>query len=100
MTGAATAVTGTPSRKPRLRVRLPSSASRHSVSLKNGSGAVIYTRNIVTPILLLHLMLLTAGRERLDVGRMIFVYALILFGCGWLEMAARPVWLWVTNGEA
>lgn len=68
--------------------------------VKNGSGAVIYTRNIVTPILLLHLMLLTAGRERLDVGRMIFVYALILFGCGWLEMAARPVWLWVTNGEA
>lgn len=68
--------------------------------IKNGSGAIIYTRNIVTPILLLHLMLLTAGRERLDIGRMIFLYALLLFGCGWLEMTARPVWLTLTNGES
>lgn len=67
--------------------------------VKNGAGAIIYTRNIVTPILLLHLMLLTAGRERLDIGRTIFVYAALLFACGWLEMTARPVWLAMTNGE-
>lgn len=67
--------------------------------VSNGAAAVIYTRNIVTPILLLHLALLTSGRARLDIGRVIFLYALLLFACGWLEMAARPAWLFLTNGE-
>lgn len=65
----------------------------------NGAGAIIYTRNIVTPILLLHLMLLTGGRTRLGIGRMIFLYAMMLFACGWLEMVSRSTWFFLTNGE-
>lgn len=66
---------------------------------KNGTGAIIYTRNIVTPILLFHLMLLTAGRAKLGIGRMITVFGIILFACGWLEMTSRPTWMLLTNGE-
>lgn len=68
--------------------------------VKNGSAAIIYTRNIVTPILLLHLMLLVSGRERLGMARMIVVYAGLLFACGWLEMVSRSTWMLLTNGTS
>jgi hypothetical protein len=68
--------------------------------VKNGSAAIIYTRNIVTPVLLLHIMLLTSGRWRIGIGPTIALYAAILFGCGWLEMTSRDTWLTVTNGRS
>ncbi len=66
---------------------------------RNGSAAIVYTRNIVTPVLLLHLMLLTSGRARLGIGRVIVFYAGLYFACGWLEMVSRPTWLALTNGD-
>jgi hypothetical protein len=68
--------------------------------VKNGSAAIIYTRNIVTPILLLHIMLLTAGRWRIGIGPTIVLYAGLLFACGWLEMTSRDTWLTLTNGRS
>ncbi|MDK9697127.1 MAG: hypothetical protein OEL76_12100 [Siculibacillus sp.] len=68
--------------------------------VRNGSAAIIYTRNIVTPILLLHIMLLIAERRRLAVGPVFLLYAILLFACGWLEMTSRETWLVVTNGHA
>ncbi len=65
----------------------------------NGSTTIVYTRNIVTPILLFHVAVLVAGRARLDVGRMIVVYAVLEFGLGWIEMSSRPAWLALTNGD-
>ncbi|TBW38768.1 hypothetical protein EYW49_08740 [Siculibacillus lacustris] len=65
----------------------------------NGSATIVYTRNIVTPLLLFHICLLTAARARLDVGRMIVVYAGMVFACGWLEMLSRRSWLALTNGD-
>lgn len=67
--------------------------------VRNGSAAIVYTRNIVTPVLLLHLALLSAERQRLDIGRVIVVLAGLVFACGWLEMLSRPTWMALTNGE-
>ena len=66
--------------------------------VKNGSAAIIYTRNIVTPILLLHIMLLISGRMRVGIGPVLQIYAGILFACGWFEMLAHREWLTLISG--
>ncbi len=65
---------------------------------KNGAAAIIYTRNIVTPILLLHITLLVSDRQRLGTGPMFVLYAGILFACGWFEMVAHEEWLTLISG--
>ena len=68
--------------------------------VRNGAAAIIYTRNIVTPILLLHIMLLVSSRWRAGIGPTIVLYAGVLFACGWFEMIWRDGWLAATNGRA
>jgi hypothetical protein len=66
--------------------------------VRNGSAAIIYTRNIVTPILLLHIMLLISGRMRVGIGPMLQLYAGLFFACGWFEMLAHREWLTLISG--
>lgn len=66
--------------------------------VKNGSAAIIYTRNIVTPILLFHIMLLISGRMRVGIGPMIQVYAALFFAGGWFEVLAHREWLTLISG--
>ena len=64
-----------------------------------GSAAIIYTRNIATPILLFHIALLTASRARLSATPFLIALTLAVFACGYLELLDRPAWLALTNGR-
>ena len=65
-----------------------------------GTGAIIYTRNIATPILLFQIALLTASRGRLNITPFLLANALSLFVCGYIELLDRPLWLDLTNGHS
>jgi hypothetical protein len=68
--------------------------------VQNGLAASIYLRNIVLPLFLFQLSLLTAVTYELRVTPFFVAIAVILIVCGYIEFAFRDFWLEITNGEA
>src|SRR5260370_9088741 len=68
--------------------------------VQNGLAASIYLRNIVLPLFLFQLSLLTAATYEVRVTPFFVAIAVILIVCGYIEFAFRDFWLEITNGEA
>jgi hypothetical protein len=68
--------------------------------VQNGQAASIYLRNIVLPIFLFQLSLLTAASWQVRITPFLVTLAVLLLLCGYIEFAFRDFWLAVTNGYA
>jgi hypothetical protein len=66
--------------------------------VQNGLAASIYLRNIVLPLFLFQLSLLTAATYEVRVTPFFVAVGVILILCGYIEFAFRDFWLGVTNG--
>jgi hypothetical protein len=62
--------------------------------------ASVYLRNIVLPLFLFQLSLLTAATYEIRVTPFFVAVAVILILCGYIEFAFRDFWLDITNGQA
>lgn len=60
--------------------------------------AAIYLRNIVLPIFLFQLAMLTAVNNQVRLTPTIVVIAVLFVGCGYVELLFRDFWLEITNG--
>src|SRR3954471_20980914 len=65
---------------------------------QNAQAASIYLRNIVLPIFLFQLALLTAASWQVRITPFLVVLSTVLVLCGYLEFAFRDFWLAITNG--
>lgn len=65
---------------------------------QNGQAAAVYLRNIVLPLFLFQLSLLTAATYEVRVTPFLVTLAVILMLCGYVELAFRDFWLAITNG--
>jgi hypothetical protein len=68
--------------------------------LENGLAASIYLRNIVLPLFLFQLALLTAATYEVRVTPILVAIAVLFVLCGYIELAFRDFWLEITNGYA
>jgi hypothetical protein len=68
--------------------------------LQNGLAASIYLRNIVLPLFLFQLSLLTAATFEVRVTPVLVAIAVLFVLCGYIELAFRDFWLAITNGHA
>lgn len=66
--------------------------------LQDGQPAAVYLRNIVLPLFLFQLSLLTAATYEVRITPFLVALAVILICCGYVELAFRDFWLAVTNG--
>ena len=66
--------------------------------VQNGLAASIYLRNIVLPLFLFQLSLLTAATYEVRITPFLVAIGVILILCGYIELAFRDFWLGVTNG--
>lgn len=66
----------------------------------NGIQAIIYLRNIVTPLLLFQICLTLFAAYPVRLGPMLTVLSVLTVLCGFTESAARETWLALTNGYA
>ncbi len=66
--------------------------------VQNGQAASVYLRNIVLPLFLFQLSLLTAATFEVRATPFLVTLAVILVICGYVEFAFRDVWLAITNG--
>jgi hypothetical protein len=67
-------------------------------AVHNGQAASIYLRNIVLPLFLFQLSLLTAASYELRITPFLVAISVVLIVCGYIEFAFRDFWLAVTNG--
>src|ERR1044072_1497918 len=67
-------------------------------AVHNGQAASIYLRNIVLPLFLFQLSLLTAASYELRITPFLVTLSVVLIVCGYIEFAFRDFWLTVTNG--
>jgi len=65
---------------------------------QNPLAASIYLRNIVLPLLLFQLALLTTATFEVRVTPFLAAVGIGLFACGYLELLFRDFWLELTNG--
>lgn len=65
-----------------------------------GLPAVIYLRNIVTPLLLFHICLLVFAQAPVRLGTPLTLLAVAFAACGFLEFMARDEWMRVSNSYA
>jgi hypothetical protein len=65
---------------------------------QNGQAASVYLRNIVLPLFLFQLSLLTAATYEVRSTPFLVALAVILILCGYIEFAFRDFWLAITNG--
>jgi hypothetical protein len=65
---------------------------------QNGQAASIYLRNIVLPLFLFQLSLLTAATYEVRVTPFLLTLSVLLIFCGYIEFAFRDFWLAITNG--
>jgi hypothetical protein len=65
----------------------------------NGLAASIYLRNIVLPLFLFQLSLLTAATYQVRITPFLVTIAIVLIVCGYVEFAFRDFWLAITNGH-
>lgn len=68
--------------------------------LQNPLAASIYLRNIVLPLFLFQLALLTTATFEVRVTPFLVAVGIALLFCGYLELLFRDFWLEVTNGYA
>jgi hypothetical protein len=68
--------------------------------LQNGVAAAIYLRNIVLPIFLFQLALLTAASFEMRVTPALVAIGVLFLLCGYVELVFRDFWLDITNGYA
>jgi hypothetical protein len=68
--------------------------------LQNGMAAAIYLRNIVLPLFLFQLSLLTAARFEVRITPTLVAIAVVFLLCGYVELMFRDFWLDITNGYA
>lgn len=66
--------------------------------VQNGQAASVYLRNIVLPLFLFQLSLLTAATYEVRATPFLVTLGIILVICGYVEFAFRDVWLAITNG--
>ncbi|WP_298352566.1 hypothetical protein [Rhodoblastus sp.] len=66
--------------------------------LINPHSAVVYMRNIGTPILLFQMFLIVAARHELALPRLVVVLLGLMIGAGYTEVLAHDLWLDLTNG--
>lgn len=65
---------------------------------QNVQAASIYLRNIVLPLFLFQLSLLTAATHGVRVTPFLLTLSVLLLICGYTEFAFRDLWLAITNG--
>ena len=65
---------------------------------QNPLAASIYLRNIVLPLLLFQLALLTTATFEVRITPFLVAVAIAFFVCGYLELVFRDFWLDITNG--
>ncbi|TFV39958.1 hypothetical protein E4K66_10120 [Bradyrhizobium frederickii] len=65
---------------------------------QNGQPAAVYLRNIVLPLFLFQLSLLTAATYEVRITPFLVTVAVVLISCGYVEFAFRDFWLAITNG--
>lgn len=65
---------------------------------KNPAGAIIYLRNIITPLVIFQIFLLVSLKHRLPMLQFYTVLTVILLVLGYIEMMDRRLWLDLTNG--
>ena len=65
-----------------------------------GITAVVYLRNIVTPLLLFQICMLAFVRQPIRLGQAMTVLSVLLVICGFVEFFQRELWLDLTNGYA
>ncbi len=65
----------------------------------NGLAASIYLRNIVLPLFLFQLSLLTAATYQVRITPFLVTIGVVLIVCGYIEFAFRDFWLAITNGH-
>lgn len=68
--------------------------------LEDPLAATIYLRNVVFPVLMFQLALLTASSFGTPLTRSLVAIAVAAIACGYVELAFRDVWLELTNGHA
>jgi hypothetical protein len=68
--------------------------------LQDPLAATIYLRNVVLPLMMFHVSLLTASSFPVPVTRILIAIAVATIACGYVELAFRDVWLDLTNGDA
>lgn len=66
--------------------------------VSNGQAASVYLRNIVLPLFLFQLSLLTAATFEVRATPFLVTLGVILIVCGYVEFAFRDFWLAITNG--
>lgn len=64
----------------------------------NPMAATIYLRNIVLPIFLFQLALLTSASMELRIKPALIAIAIVFIVCGYIELTFRDFWLDVTHG--
>ena len=65
-----------------------------------GITAIVYLRNIVTPLLLFQICMLAFVRQPLRLGQAITVLSVLVVVCGFVEFLQRELWLDFTNSYA
>ncbi|GMO12292.1 hypothetical protein [Bradyrhizobium sp. TM233] len=65
--------------------------------IQDGQPAAVYLRNIVLPLFLFQLSLLTAATYEVRITPFLVTLAVIIVGCGYVELVFRDVWLAITN---
>ncbi len=66
--------------------------------LINPRSAVVYMRNIATPILLFQMFLVVSARHELALPRIVAILLGLMIGAGYFEFLAHDLWLDLTNG--
>ena len=67
---------------------------------RTGMTAVIYLRNIVTPLLLFQICLVLFSQRHINIGAALSGLAVLAIIAGFTEFLGRDFWLSVTNGRA
>lgn len=65
-----------------------------------GMTAIVYLRNIVTPLLLFQICMLVFLRRPVRVSQALTVLSVLVAACGFVEFVWRDQWLDLTNGHA
>lgn len=68
--------------------------------VQDAMAATIYLRNIVLPLFLFQLALLTAASASVRVTPVLVALAVLFVMCGYVELTFRDFWLGITNGHA
>lgn len=65
----------------------------------NGFNAIVYLRNIVTPLLIFHVCLMTFASREARLGNVLAIIAALVIFCGFAEFFFREQWFAATNSD-